>query len=627
MKKYSYPKKVLLVSTPWPLYTRPSIQLGALKAYIASRLPDVTVEAHHFYLALAQAIGYKLYHAISERTWLAESIYAALLYPQRFRQAEKLFRREARRNPLLKSTEFNKLTSQTQKTSRDFIDRMNWQDTTLAGFSVSLCQLTSSLYFIKKLKQKHPGLITVIGGSSFSPNSASRILNLFPEIDVIITGEGELPFYNFIQNLDGFKRNKNFPEIYGVHTRLRDSAGNSHGPFSQLESLDDLPLPDYADYFELLESFHPQKSFFPTLPVEISRGCWWKRTTTSEKSSGCAFCNLNLQWSGYRSKKTSRAVSEIDRLTTTHQTLSLAIVDNVLPRKTSSTIFNQLKTLEKDLRLFSEIRAETPLAQLKSMRDAGMQEVQIGIEALSTGMLQKLKKGTAAIENLEIMKNCETLGLINISNLILHFPGSDRSDVNETLKNLEFALPFRPLKMVSFWLGLDSPVWQKPGDYGIKAVFNHPNWRYLFPAAIYRNLPFMIQAYRGDMGTQKKIWKPVKTAAERWFKVYHDLHKEPSSSPILSFRDGREFLIIRQRRFQAEPMTHRLVGPSRLIYLFCQRHRALKRICDRFSSISEDKIVAFLRMMVDKKLMFAENDKFLSLAVPIGKTGHLGQIK
>jgi hypothetical protein len=68
-------------------------------------------------------------------------------------------------------------------------------------------------------------------------------------------------------------------------------------------------------------------------------------------------------------------------------------------------------------------------------------------------------------------------------------------------------------------------------------------------------------------------------------------------------------------------MTHRLVGPSRQIYLYCRRHRPLRRIRSKFSSISEDKIVAFLRMMVDKKLMFEERSKYLSLAVPMGKTG------
>ena len=229
----------------------------------------------------------------------------------------------------------------------------------------------------------------------------------------------------------------------------------------------------------------------------------------------------------------------------------------------------------------------------------------------------KLKKGTTALQNLEIMKNCEALGLTNFSNLILHFPGSDENDVRETLKNLAFVLPYRPLKTVSFWLGLDSPVWQHPEKFGIKAVFNHSNWRYLFPKTIYRNLPFMIQAYRGDMAAQKKIWKPVKEAVEQWSRIYSELHREPGSSPILSFRDGRDFLIIRQRRFKAEPMTHRLVGPSRLIYLYCQRHRSLKRVRDQFPSISEDKIVAFLEMMVNKKLMFSENNKYLSLAVPV----------
>jgi ribosomal peptide maturation radical SAM protein 1 len=601
--------KILLVSTPWPLYTRPSIQLGTLKAYIASRLPDVEVEAHHFYLALAEAIGYRHYHEISERTWLAECIYAALLYPERFRQIDKLFTRETRRSPLLKKTGLKN------------------QVTSLAGFSVSLCQLTSSLFFIKTIKRTHPELITVIGGSSFSPESASRILKLYPEIDAVVTGEGELPFYRFIQHMHRFTRKEDYPGIKGVHTRCSNTTGNHNDHFSQLESLKDLPLPDYDDYFELLQSFDPQKSFFPTLPVETSRGCWWIGTANQKKSSGCAFCNLNLQWSGYRSKKPSRVITEFDHLTSRYRTLSLAIVDNVLPRNTSADIFNQLKTLKKDLRLFSEIRASTPLTQLESMRDAGMRELQVGIEALSTGLLKKLKKGTTTIQNLEIMKNCESLGLINISNLILQFPGSEQSDVDETLKNLEFALPYRPLKVVNFWLGLESPVWRNPADYRIKAVFNHPNWRYLFPAAVYRQLLFMIQAYRGDAGNQKKIWQPVKAAVEDWTSIYHELHTEPSPEPILSFRDGRDFLIIRQRRLGSEPLTHRLVGSSRLIYLFCRRHRPLRRIRARFSSIGEDKIVAFLKVMVGKKLMFEENDKYLSLAVPIGKSGQLRQIK
>ena len=351
--------------------------------------------------------------------------------------------------------------------------------------------------------------------------------------------------------------------------------------------------------------------------MPISRGCWWNRLDRNGKSTGCAFCNLNLQWSGYRFKKPSKVVTEIDSLTSTHKTLSVAIVDNVLPKDTSAEIFKQLATLQKDLRIFSEIRATTALSELRHMRKAGVQEIQVGIEALSTRLLKKLKKGTTTIQNLEIMRNCEALGIANISNLIFQFPGSDQDDVDETLQNLDFALPFRPLKGVDFWLGLNSPVWQHPGAFGIKSVFNHPNWQYLFPARVYRTLPFMIQAYRGDLGLQKKIWQPVKKKVRAWKKGYAELHRGPLRTPILSFRDGRDFLIIRQKRVGAEPSTHRLMGTSRAIYLFCQRHRSLKGILGHFSKVAEEKIVPFLQMMVDKKLMFEENGNYLSLAVPV----------
>ena len=60
--------KIVLLSSPWPLYNRPSIQLGALKAYLRSIYPDMQVETHHVYLKLAQSLGYRRYHEISKRT-------------------------------------------------------------------------------------------------------------------------------------------------------------------------------------------------------------------------------------------------------------------------------------------------------------------------------------------------------------------------------------------------------------------------------------------------------------------------------------------------------------------------------------------------------------------------------
>ena len=609
--------KIILLSTPWPLYSRPSIQLGTIKAYLLAQHPDVDVQADHAFLKIAAALGYPLYHEISERTWLSEAVYAALLYPRRVEMIEKFFNRHAKPGSLIKKTGLLKITSVIKKTTDSLIDDIAWKNFQLAGFSVSLCQLTSALYFIKRIKQKYPHLIIAIGGSTFSGSTTPQFFDQFTEVDLVVSGEGELPFSQLVGYLKASAYLSEIPAIPGIATVETVKTNGAPMRFQQMKNLKDLPPPDYDDYFKLLKSLAPRNSFFPTLPAETSRGCWWQRSSSAGKSSGCAFCNLNLQWEGYRSKDPYQVAGEIDYLTTKYQTLAVSIVDNVLPKRASKEIFKKLIGLKKDLRMFSEIRATTNRPELNLMAQAGMQEVQIGIEALSTSLLVKLHKGTTAIQNLEIMRDCEALGLVNYSNLILHFPGSDEQDVTETLWSLEFALPYRPLKAVGFWLGLGSPVWQNHRAYGIKSVFNHPNWGCLFPNKILASMRFMIQAYRGDLGYQRKIWRPVEKAMKQWQQTYTEQNCRPERSSSLNFRDGREFLIIRQRKFDAEIINHRLVGTSRLIYLYCQHHRSIKRIRERFPAFAEDKILSFLKMMVTKKLMFEEKDRYLSLAIPV----------
>jgi ribosomal peptide maturation radical SAM protein 1 len=454
----------------------------------------------------------------------------------------------------------------------------------------------------------------------FTGEATRNLFKFFPEIDIAINGEGELPLNRLIAYLND-PQCKEMPPFEGIITPKSDEK-KTPAAFHQMNSLSDLVPPDYDDYFELLQSFGPDKTFFPTLPMEISRGCWWRRKQEGQRYTGCAFCNLNLQWTGYRSKKPEQVVSEIDHLTTKYKTLSVAFMDNLLPLKTSRDIFNDISKLGKDFRLFGEIRATTSEPVLKAMQAAGMQEIQIGIEALSTRLLKKLNKGTTTIQNVEIMKHCEMMGIKNSSNLILYFPGSDPEDVDETLRNLDFVLWFRPLKIVHFWLGLGSPVWQHPENFGLKSVCNHSNYAAIFPPDVFKSMRFIIQSYRGDLVRQRKLWKPVKKKLEAWKKTYGELHRSPTYENILSFRDGGNFLIIRQKRLDGQSLTHRLKGTSRAIYLFCWQHRSLKRILARFPSVAADKIEPFLKMMVDKKLMFQENDNYLSLAVPAKQKCH-----
>jgi ribosomal peptide maturation radical SAM protein 1 len=609
--------RIALISTPWPLFNRPSIQLGALKAFVRQRLPQVRVETHHIYLSVACRLGYDLYGQISEKTWLSEAPYAALLYPERRETIARFWGRHSSGRSLNQKRNFNDILERLEESSHAILSRMNWQDYDLVGLSICFGQLTSALYFTHQIKEEAPDLKVVVGGSACAGDLGRSLLDVFSEIDFVISGEGELPLVHLIEQLSHSDGKRIADLTPGLFSR-NDSAQSGTQQFSQLPSLDQLPMPDYEDYFSLLSSFEPEKVFIPKLPMEISRGCWWGKNLGGKTHRGCAFCNLNLQWQGYRAKCPENVVSEVDTLTDKYQTLSVSFMDNLLPSRDLEGLFDKVAQLKKDLRLFAEIRATTSLNELSAMADAGMREVQVGIEALSTRLLKKIRKGTSAIQNLEIMKNCESSGLPDLnSNIILEFPGSDQKDVQETLANLEFAFPFRPLKGIPFWLGYGSPVWQNPKSYGLKSVHNHPRYARLFPPEIFRGLKLIIQSYHGGLRHQQRLWRPVKKQLEAWKTAYSQHHQHPGSEPILSYQDGGNFLIIRQQRHGADDMTHRLKDTSRKIYLFCEKNRSISRILARFPGFGEEKVRPFLNMMVDKRLMFREGERYLSLAVPI----------
>ncbi len=608
---------IRLVSMPWPLFNRPSIQLGSLKSYLKQSSGHIRVETDHIYLNTAAAIGYEVYNEISKRTWLSECVYAALLYPQRIDAIEDLFFKEAHQNKVLSKLDFRTLIKTTRQVTDETLSVVDWQEVGLVGFSICLCQLTASLYAAKWIKSKSADTIVIAGGSTLSNPDCRKYLSVFNHFDAIVSGEGELPLHELVSHLIRHGRTDNTQSLFGLVTR--HTPDTTESDFFQMPNLNNVPTPNYDDYFKTLKTLPQDKRFFATIPVESTRGCWWQGRPHANQTKGCAFCNLNLQWCGYRQKTTEKVVADIDVLTTRHQTLSVAFMDNVLPPGSTKNLFSKLQRLNKDLKLFSEIRATTKPDELVQMRSAGMREVQVGIEALSTRLLKKMNKGTTAIQNLAVMKQCEALGLQNLSNLMLHFPGSEAADVSETLETIQWARIFRPLKPVTFWLGLGSPVWQDNKQYAIRSTGNHPHYNVLFPKHITTEVLFPIQTYRGDRMYQRKLWKPIETILRDWHRYYEDLHTYPQTDPIVFFQDGGTFMIIRQRRRNKDPWQHRLTGTSRKIYLFCQVIRPIRRIMHEFPEVREDQLMPFLNMMVDKRLIFEEQGEYLSLAVPYKK--------
>lgn len=587
--------RVLLVSMPWAPLHRPSIQLGALKSYLDGRLDNLDVTTRHPYLDVAKTIGLERYRQIAVRSWAGEALYGGLLFPEQFPSARHLFASEL---PRLGLNAWNELLPILSAQLESLLDRELTTDCALVGLSVSFSQLAASLLAARRIKERRPDLPIVLGGSALTPSMARNLPEAFPAVDCCISGEGEQPLLDLIKALTEGKtpRSANRQE-----PGLRTGGASCPSPADQITDLDSLPIPDFSDYFH--ELARSGLAFIPELPVEFSRGCWWNR---------CSFCNLNLQWQGYRHKSHERMQAEVRALAVRHRCLDFSFTDNALPPTEARAFFREQAKEPTDLRFFAEIRALQKSEEYGLLRSGGLTEVQIGVEALSDSLLARMRKGVRAIDNIAAMRHAQEHGLRLSGNLILEFPGSTAGEVEETLAALEAVLPYPPLTAAGFFLGAQSPVYCQPAEFGISNIGHHPKNRRIFPAALLRRMEMLTMAFRGDRGRQRQLWTPVRRA----IRVWQDFHRgRDSSRPALSFRDGGDFLIIRQERPDQPVLHHRLQGLSREIYLHCHTPVARKQLPQTFKRVKEEQLARFLADLQDKHLLFQDRDHCLALAV------------
>ena len=598
---------------PWALFNRPSIQLGTLKAYLESNHPELLVDTSHSYLEIASLIDPELYYWISQSPWVSEALYAPLMFPEQASAAEFMAMRYVRQaaGKIKRSFNFAHVRTILEKQLEEWFKRYEWPQYKIIGFSVCFHQLFASLAAARAIKKKYPQAKIVFGGSSCTAAAGSSLLNAFPFIDYVIPGEGERGLQALCAHLSPGQ-----PDILPGNVMSRQTTDEealqqkTRMSEAQLPALLDLPVPDFHDYFSEQKKWFPAAPFIPVLPVEFSRGCWWNR---------CVFCNLNLQWCGYRCKGAVRMLQEVKTLAARHGCLDFAFVDNMLPPGEDRKFFQMTRADEADFTFFAEIRSakgtQLPAGIFPVYHRGGLATVQVGVEALSNGLLRKMRKGITVIENIATMRNAQENSIQLQGNLILQFPGSSETEVAETLTALDYVFPYPPLDIASFFLGLDSPIYQEPQKFGIRAIVDHPNNYRLFPRDVLQKMNLLVKDYRGDRVYQRKIWKPVALKIKKWQQFHADRKKDALRKPLLAYRDGSNFLLIRQELPDGKVLHHRLRGISRQIYLFCTQIRSETEICSNYPALRPEQILSFLADLQKKHMVYAENNKFLALAV------------
>jgi len=380
--------------------------------------------------------------------------------------------------------------------------------------------------------------------------------------------------------------------------------------------MDALPIPDYDEYFEQFNNSSLGWSRKPSLLFETSRGCWW-----GEKHH-CTFCGLNGDTMKYRSKSAARAFSEFLYLTERYPGSSVNVVDNILDMNYFKDFIPMLAERNHGFNLFYEVKANLRKDQLRLLCQAGVGEIQPGIESLSDNVLRIMRKGVSALQNIQLMKWCKELGLKVYYNLIWGFPGERVDDYLEMAKlvplitHLQPPVGEGPIRIDRF-----SPNFEQAQQLGFTNLSPHPAYQYVYPFAtqVLWQLAYFFTSQVRTSCNLPDYTRPLADGVKAW-RACH------GKSDLFWIDKGARLLLWDFRPGAKEVLTV-LMGHERFAYKTCDQIRTVRQIVDlwRTSSpdgpIDEAEIREALDSFTERRLMVRQGDLYLALAYPKSLAG------
>jgi ribosomal peptide maturation radical SAM protein 1 len=612
---------IVLVTMPWDTLTTPSIRIGILKAVLdRENIPCQPMHLHllamrHFGDAFARrgetftAADYQ-HIANSGRDGLGEWVFA--ISPFRIPppiEADPFITLLGR----TRSEAFIDVLARLRDSVPAFLEAATQEVLALKprviGFSTTFSQTIPSIILAKLVKAVDPSIRIVFGGANCEGSMGPALLRLFPEIDVVVRGEGERVFPPVAR---GLLTGTAFEGAPGICVRRKgddDAIAVTPADPHSLIPMDDVPVPDYGDYFERLEQSELRESILGrvTLPFESSRGCWWGA------KHHCTFCGLNGQTMTFRHKSPRRVEQELLSLAERYRILNFEAVDNIVPMTYFRDLFPRLQALGFDFRLFYETKANLTRDQLLLLRDVGVRSIQPGIESLSTPILQLMDKGVTALQNIRLLKWCTECEIYPDWNIIYGIPGEPLEDyarMPRIVDSLTHLAP--PSGLVRLQLDRFSPYFNRPADYGIELTGPNPLYSLLFPgdSDCIMDLAYTFTFRYLDGRDPPSYAEPLRIAIDGW--------RKNAGRGSLTHERGPGFLRIVDRRVNRPNVAVVLGELEATIYLSCENGAKPEAIAQRLSAEGQDvgvaEVARYLDEMVERRFCYAENGRYLSLS-------------
>jgi ribosomal peptide maturation radical SAM protein 1 len=482
----------------------------------------------------------------------------------------------------------------------------------LVGFTTVFQQNLASLALARLLRSALPGTVLLFGGANCEGVMGRELVRRFPFVDAVVSGPGEGVITELARSaLEG----RAPPELPGVLTRERAAADGPVPNATPVGRLDDLPVPDFDDYFAQLREAELDLPAQPRLLFETSRGCWW-----GEKHH-CTFCGLNGQSMPHRSKSAGRALGEVDELARRYPGLPVSVVDNILdmhyfkdflPRLAERNAARPAEGGDAKLELFYEVKANLSKEQLRLLRAAGVTQIQPGIESLSDAVLRLMRKGVRMLQNVQLLKWCKELGILPSWNLLWGFPGESPAEY-ERMAGLVPLLAHLPPPSSGSPIRLDrfSPNFEAPAEHGFRNVRPYPSYHHVYALAdeAVHNLAYFFIYDRADAADHRTYTAPLAREIQRWQEGYEQ-------ADLFSVEAGPWLLLWDFRPAARAPLTA-LAGLARLVYEECDQARTAAHLCHTAAArpSSEGDVEAVLDSLCERGLMIRDGDRYLSLAV------------
>jgi len=319
----------------------------------------------------------------------------------------------------------------------------------------------------------------------------------------------------------------------------------------------------------------------------------------------------------YRSKKPDQVFNEMMHHSSKYQVRDFAFMDNILNMSYFDTLLPALSQMPKKLHVWIEVKSNLRRDQIKQLSEAGMTDVQPGIESFSTRVLAQMKKGVTAIQNVAFLKWARQFGVRAWWNILYGFPNEDEQEYLDQLETFKRIVHLqRPSTICAIRLDRFSPNYNRAAELGLVNVRPARPYSLVFPFGneVLSRLCYYFDFDYNDGRTPASYTKPLRRF---WLEWVH--HPDPGDLSISTLPDSGA--IIRDTRFTRKHSQYQLSPTQHFIYQCCDSPTTLEKILRQLQeefpgrSFAESSVLKFFEYLESNYLILKERDLFLSLAI------------